>query len=541
MPEGIIARTPGGGDVSSWRGALLVALFSMAISLAALAAWGVPAPYVHDEFSYLLNADTFAHGRLTNPTHPLWPHFESIHIIHVPSYNSKYPPAQGLVLALGQVVFGEPFLGVCLSVALMSAAVCWMLRGLMPGRWAILGGVLTAIIYGLSPWGRGYWGGALATTGGALLFGATIRLTERLHWRNGALLALGLALLANTRPYEGMVAGLLAGATILGSWRREPRPTLGNIAGHLALPAGLILTATAAAMAYYNWRNTGNPRLMPYQVHEATYASTPVFWFQAPPPLPAYRHAAIRDFFQHILNDYRYSHESLRGFLDVLVHKFGKVARFYFRLPPVFLLALPWLWRDRWMRWALLVGAAALLASAPGTWLSPHYVAPVGCLYVAVNLAALRMLDRWRWGAWPLGRVMMIVCVALSLASVGWIMRVRDGYSGLPWAQQRRLWIEEAQQRRERWLVLVRYRQGHSVNDEWVYNQADIDAAAVVWAREIDPQSDRRLLDYFHDRKVWVLEVGDFDHQPPRLVPYAGATQAADDSPSTAPRFESRP
>ena len=63
-----------------------VGLSVIALRLAILPLFPVPLPFVPDDFSFLLACDTFAHGRLANPTPAMWTHFESIHITMQPTY-----------------------------------------------------------------------------------------------------------------------------------------------------------------------------------------------------------------------------------------------------------------------------------------------------------------------------------------------------------------------------------------------------------------------------------------------------------------------
>ena len=69
-----------------------------------------------------------------------------------------------------------------------------------------------------------------------------------------------------------------------------------------------------------------------------------------------------------------------------------------------------------------------------------------------------------------------------------------------------------------RHLVIVRYGPHHPIDlHEWVFNDADIDSANVVWARDMGPAQNKELIDYFHDRHVWLVEA---DGTPPTVSPY---------------------
>jgi hypothetical protein len=67
----------------------------------------------------------------------------------------------------------------------------------------------------------------------------------------------------------------------------------------------------------------------------------------------------------------------------------------------------------------------------------------------------------------------------------------------------------------------VRYGPHHDISyHEWVYNEADIDQAKVVWARDMGPSQNKELIDYFRDRHVWLVEA---DDTPRKVLPYSAS------------------
>jgi len=489
--------------------AVSIGLAAMAIRAALLPIHPPPIPAIMDEYSYLLAADTFASGRATNPAHPFWENFETFSVLSQPTYASKYPPAQGLALAAGIVLAHNPWVGVWLSVGAMCMATVWMLQGWLPPGWALLGGILVLLRIAIgSYWMDSYWGGAVAATGGALLYGALPRLMRRGRVRDGLILAAGVTILANSRPFEGLLAAVPAlVALAVWAWPR------GGQAVRTLAPAAVLLGISTIAMLAYNHAVTGSPWRMPYQVHEAQYAVAPLFWFQPLRPEPVYHHAVMKALWIGGARDV-YLNNFLVGLWSASLTKLEHVWEFFLGpLLTVPLIALPWALRDRRLRLIYIALAVFLFGVLAEIEVVPHYAAPATAL---IYLAVVQCLRHIRAGG-AYGRILVRAIPVIFAGTLVFFYGLEAGGSTLlheyyswclvkPGNLGRARIVRQLDSTPGRHLVLMRYGPHHDPYAEWVYNRADIDGAKVVWAREMDADRNRALIEYFSGRQVWLMD-----------------------------------
>ncbi len=490
----------------------------------------VPTPDIYDEFSHLLLSDTILHGRLANPMHPMHEFFETFFVLQEPTYSSIYPCGMALVLATGRIVSGIPWTGVLFMTGLLCASCYWMLRGWMTPVWSLFGGMLAVMEFGpLCQWTNSYWGGGLAATGGCLVFGALPRLLNYTRRREGVLLGTGLSIHMLSRQFESAFLALvivLFFAQNLTTFRRNSN-LLKSFPWILAP-----LAATVLLILVQNRAVTKSWATLPEQLSQYQYGVPSALTIE-PNPIPH------RPLTPQQEMDYR-AQTLMHGSQGDSIEKFFlrleyrvRYYRFFF-LPPLYLalFAFFFSWRDRRMWWVALTLAIFAAGTNLFPYLLDHYLAAVTCLYVLVSIVGLQQLCRLRINNTSVGHQIALVVIALCLAEfTGWyglhlfespisypILRY-ETWDGINHdnPKGRIVVARELAGIPGQILVFVRYSPRHVYQNEWVWNEADIDHSRIVFARDLGDEKNERLIQYYPYRRVLLL---DPDGDVPKISAY---------------------
>jgi hypothetical protein len=285
---------------------------------------------------------------------------------------------------------------------------------------------------------------------------------------------------------------------------------------------------------------TGNPFRIPYQVDIDAYHLLYFPWEHLKPP-PEFHHSVMRDFYlgKYVVGQYEIAR----------AHPYEKIAMagltmWLFFLGPIFTLPiLTWVLTKPRCRFGRFISRKTrflmfvCMASTVGLLLpiyipQPHYAAPLtGAIYI-ILIQAMRHARLWHWEGGASGTVIVasvpVVCVVLvvlpMLVPAAVVSQSAQFERILTWYSRHLGNLERAHALAQlsatpgRQLVIVRYKPDHDVIfNEWVYNEADLDNAKVVWAREMSAAQDQELITYFKGRRVWLAEA---DEKPPRISPY---------------------
>jgi hypothetical protein len=467
---------------------------------------GIPLATIQDEFSYLLAADMFVNGHLYYPMHPLWEFFESFHILQTPVYVSKYPPGQPFFLALGQYLSGEPIVGVWLSIAVFCAATFWMLLACTSLPFAALGIFLILTQFGLtSDWAQSYWGGAVAAAGGALVAGALFRALRQAEPMHGIVMAAGFVLLATTRPYESV--GLAAVALVSFFWLVKETENKQRLFVRFVAPAAVVAAVGAGLLGYYNYAVTGNPILMPYEIYESQYSNTPIFLWQEPGVVPVYRHSMLQGCYETVLSHFE-AQQSLTGYIWYKSAKLGELWRFFMgpALTIPFIASLFFL-KNFYVKFAFVTVGLTMLATLLCSWTVPHYIAPAASLFYLMIVKGLEESKDWFVGRIPLGKGILVLVVLASILTFQVnLTQAMDAVGSIEWIQRRAELIAQLNSTAGEHLVVVHGEKRWGCED-WIKNEADIDNAKIVWARNMGEEKNARLLGYFAGRRVWHVHI----------------------------------
>ena len=489
---------------------LLIGIIQLLLCFLLVLSVGIPVPQTHDEFGFLLAADTFLQGKITNPT-PFSPrHFEYFHILVEPVYTAKYPPLQGIFLAAGTAFAGYAIAGVWLSGVLASFAVYWLLRVFFSPRWSLFGACLWIFAPLNILWCDSYWGGHVAIIGGALSIGAVVRLLKSGKRKYLIIWGAGMFILFNSRLYE---AALLTGILIiLWLWNAFK---LKNNGREFYLSLALLCLIFAANLfftGFYNYKVTGNAFLLPYRLHHSQYHRTPLFVFanpdspknKIPPVIEKLDERWLADFQQRYAN-------APKAFVWIL----ARIPLYIFWLArSPFLIALfiagifLSLQKPRSAEWqsVRVILALYMVGLFLTTFTGDRFIAPVvGVFLVVATLCAKIIFRKSKF----FGLLTLSTPLVIGSGFLYGLIPVKSDEQApdiTNMGSRSELESFLTVQRGKDLLFLETADAFPADARFYVYNRADIENAEIIYAHKLTAEENAALIGHFRDRKIWLLK-----------------------------------
>jgi hypothetical protein len=316
---------------------------------------------------------------------------------------------------------------------------------------------------------------------------------------------------------------LPAAAVILAGRVRDGKrsPKQGII--RLIVPVIAISILAGLWMVYYNFKVTGLPWKMPYQVYENHYPSTPIFLWSTKPQARDLSVPRIFLDLQQTFLQKQHTLQTLNGYVKEKTNDLLNVLFFYFRFVLLIpLVTLPLVFRNRWNALAGLIVGLVFVTAFLETQSYPRKLAPAAGLLVLLAVQSLRHLRFYRFRGRPVGSAFTALLAVVLGCSVA--VSFLPFFHAAPWpvSQQRAELENRLNKEPGRHLILVKLGSGSYAYPHfaWVYNRADIDAAKVIWARDLGWEQNQKLCQYYQGRDIWLLESGEAITGREGLKPY---------------------
>jgi len=290
----------------------------------------------------------------------------------------------------------------------------------------------------------------------------------------------------------------------------------------IIVPLSISLFITVWGIGAYNKQITGDSKVFSYLLYGHTSRDVPLFIWQPIVSQTKFNHKIMELHEKNWTERYYIDKKTWKGFIRDMRNDSFWVSTFYFgyllAVPSLAVLLLFFFYRQTaarfWTALLILLGTCAVMT----TNATAHYFSPLTCLAVLLITIGLRGLAGLRLLNARVGSVLVILLIALQLVLniiltpmlpvIRSLARnIQSPPINLPASftreKLRNILIKQGGQ----YLVIVKYPLSHNYLLEWVYNDADIDHAPIVWARDVDEGRNKKLLEYFKDRQVLFINV----------------------------------